>query len=215
MMRTAHGARWAAVLLSVPATPGVPGTAWTDQALEEIVVTASRMHAPLTVVTDPKAPRQPLPAHDGADYLKTVPGFSVIRKGGTDGDPVFRGMAASRVNVLVDGQQLLGGCGMRMDPPTAYVFPEAYDRIVVVKGPQTVLRGPGNSAATVSFERDVRRFEQDGYLANLSALGASFGRTDLVGDLRAGTPAFYGQVTGTWAASDDYEDGAGETVHSE
>jgi len=36
-----------------------------------------------------------------------------------------------------------------------------------------------------------------------------------VGDLRAGTPAFYGQVTGTWAASDDYEDGAGETVHSE
>jgi len=77
----------------------------------------------------------------------------VIRKGGTDGDPVFRGMAASRVNVLVDGEQLLGGCGMRMDPPTAYVFPEAYDRIVVVKGPQTVLRGPGNSAATVSFER--------------------------------------------------------------
>jgi len=215
MMRTAHGARWASVLLSVPATLGVAGTAWADQALEEIVVTASRMYAPLTVVTDPKAPRQPLPAHDGADYLKTIPGFSVIRKGGTDGDPVFRGMAASRVNVLVDGEQLLGGCGMRMDPPTAYVFPEAYDRIVVVKGPQTVLRGPGNSAATVSFERDVQRFEQDGYLANLSALGASFGRTDLVGDLRAGTPAFYGQVTGTWAASDDYEDGAGETVHSE
>ncbi len=214
-MVTPHGARRAAVLLSVPAVLCLAGPARSEPSLDEIVVTASRMHAPLMVITDPKAPRQPLPAHDGADYLKTIPGFSVIRKGGTDGDPVFRGMAASRVNVLIDGEQLLGGCGMRMDPPTAYVFPEAYDRIVVTKGPQTVLRGPGNSAATVSFERDVKRFEEDGYLANASLLGASFGRRDVVGDLRLGTPSFYGQLTGTLASSDDYEDGAGQSVHSE
>jgi len=214
-MSTLRGARRAAVLLSMPAALSLAGPVRSEQPLDEIVVTASRMHAPLMVITDPKAPRQPLPAHDGADYLKTIPGFSVIRKGGTDGDPVFRGMAASRVNVLIDGEQLLGGCGMRMDPPTAYVFPEAYDRIVVTKGPQTVLRGPGNSAATVSFERDVKRFEENGYLGNASLLGASFGRNDLVGDLRAGTPSFYGQLTGTRAASDDYEDGAGQSVHSE
>jgi iron complex outermembrane receptor protein len=182
--------------------------------LEEVVVTAPRMSAPLRVVTDPKQPRQPLPAHDGADYLKAIPGFSVIRKGGTDGDPVFRGMAASRVNVLIDGQQVLGGCGMRMDPPTAYVFPEAYDRIVVVKGPQTVLQGPGNSAATVSFERSVERFSERGANGTGSVLGGSFGRTDLVGDLRAGTPEVYGQLTGTRAESDDYTDGGGEDVHS-
>jgi iron complex outermembrane receptor protein len=213
-MKTSRAARRAGVMLSVPAALCAAGTARSEQALDEVIVTASRMHAPLTVITDPKAPRQPLPAHDGADYLKTIPGFSVIRKGGTDGDPVFRGMAASRVNVLVDGEQLLGGCGMRMDPPTAYVFPEAYDRIVVTKGPQTVLRGPGNSAATVSFERDVRRFERNGYRAQASALGASFGRRDLVGDLRLGTPSAYGQLTGTRATSDDYEDGDGHEVHS-
>ena len=96
-----------------------------DEGLEEIVVTAVHMRKPLEVTTDPSLPRQPLPAHDGADYLKTIPGFNVIRKGGTDGDPMFRGMAASRVNILLDGESLLGGCGMRMDPPTAYVFPEA------------------------------------------------------------------------------------------
>ena len=182
--------------------------------LEEVIVTAPRMTAPLLVVTDPKQPRQPLPAHDGADYLKAIPGFSVIRKGGTDGDPVFRGMAASRVNVLIDGQQVLGGCGMRMDPPTAYVFPEAYDRIVVIKGPQTVLQGPGNSAATVSFERSLERFSETGGDVSGSALGGSFGRTDLVGDLRVGTPDVYGQLTGTRAESDDYADGNGEDVHS-
>jgi len=207
-------ARRARALVSLSATCLLAATADAEAILDEIVVTASRMHAPLTVVTDPKAPRQPLPAHDGADYLKTIPGFSVIRKGGTDGDPVFRGMAASRINILLDGEQALGGCGMRMDPPTAYVFPEAYDRIVVVKGPQTVLHGPGNSAASVSFERDVRRFERREYEVYASALGASAGRNDLVGDLRAGSTSVYGQLTGTRADADDYEDGAGNRVHS-
>ena len=214
-MKTSRGARRAAVITCASALAAYAGAVRAGDPLDEIVVTAARMHAPLLVVTDPHAPRQPLPAHDGADYLKTIPGFSVIRKGGTDGDPVFRGMAASRVNILLDGEQVLGGCGMRMDPPTAYVFPEAYDRIVVVKGPQTVLHGPGNSAAAVSFEREMQRFAQTGYTARASALGASFGRNDLVGDLRTGTPKVYGQLTATRAASDDYDDGAGETVHSE
>lgn len=213
-MKTSRGGPRASVILSVPAALALAGAAHAAPTLDEIIVTASRMHAPLMVVTDPKAPRQPLPAHDGADYLKTIPGFSVIRKGGTDGDPVFRGMAASRVNILIDGEALLGGCGARMDPPTAYVFPEAYDRIVVVKGPQTVLHGPGNSAATVSFEREVARFEETGFTAQGSALGASFGRNDLVGDLRAGTPLVRGQLTATRAESDDYDDGGGASVHS-
>lgn len=195
--------------LSLPAAAG-------DNPLEdEIVVTGARMEQPLVVETDPKLPRQPLPAHDGADYLKTIPGFSVIRKGGTDGDPLFRGMAASRVGMLIDGETILGGCGMRMDPPTAYVFPASYDRIVVVKGPQTVLRGPGNSAATVSFERDPPVFEETGYRGNASATGASFGRSDLAADVAFGAPAWYGRVTGTRAASDDYEDGDGTAVHSD
>ncbi|NMG04981.1 TonB-dependent receptor plug domain-containing protein, partial [Azoarcus taiwanensis] len=77
--------------------------------LSPTVVTASPMAEPLTVVTDPRAPRQPIPAQDGADILKTIPGFSVIRKGGTDGDPVFRGMAGSRLNILLDGEHILGG----------------------------------------------------------------------------------------------------------
>lgn len=182
--------------------------------LGEVVVTAPMMLEPLVVTTDPKAPRQPVPANDGADFLKTIPGFSVIRKGGTDGDPVFRGMAGSRLNILLDGENILGGCGMRMDPPTAYVFPEAYDRITVIKGPQTVLYGPGNSAGTVLFEREVKRFEQPGWKFNGSLMAGSFGRNDQVADVRAGTPNFYFQGTGTRSDSDDYRDGSGTTVHS-
>jgi iron complex outermembrane receptor protein len=211
-VQTASSALWV-LLVSAP-LQAADSPQQAERDLSEVVVTAPRMVEPLVVTTNAKSPRQPLPAHDGADYLKTVPGFSVIRKGGTDGDPVFRGMAASRINVQVDGEQVLGGCGMRMDPPTAYVFPEAYDRIVVVKGPQTVLHGPGNSAASVSFERSVERFAEPGYQVHASSLGASFGRNDLVGDLRAGTPKFYGQLTATRAEADDFSDGEGREVHS-
>jgi len=185
-----------------------------DVSLDEVVVTAPRASDPLTVVTDPKAPRQPVPAHDGADYLKNVPGFSAVRKGGTDGDPVLRGLAGSRLNVLMDGQYILGGCGMRMDPPTAYVFPESYDRITVLKGPQTVRYGGGNIAGTALFERRTRAFEAPGVRGFGGVLVGSFDRHDELLDVTGGSPAGFARVIGTRTSANDYEDGAGNKVHS-
>ncbi|MBP8298376.1 MAG: TonB-dependent copper receptor [Burkholderiales bacterium] len=185
-----------------------------DDSLDAIVVTAPRMKDPLTVVTDPKAPRQPLPAHDGGDYLKSIPGFSLIRKGGADGDPVFRGMAGSRLNILVDGENILGGCNFRMDAPTAYIFPEVYDKLTLVKGPQSVLHGAGNSAGTVMFERVVKPFEVQGTRINASLTAGSFGRHDELADVRVGGPGMYGQATVTNSTSGDFKDGAGRAVHS-
>ena len=182
--------------------------------LDTVVVTAPRMEEPLKVVTDPKAPRQPLPAHDGADFLKTIPGFSVIRKGGTDGDPVLRGFSGSRLGILLDGQEIYGGCGGRMDPPTAYVYPESYDRVTVLKGPQSVLYGAGQSAGVVLFEKDIKRFREAGWKANGSLTFGSFGRNDQMADIRAGNGNFYVQAGATRADSDDYKDGNGDTVHS-
>ena len=185
-----------------------------DDVLDEVVVTAPQSSEPLTVTTDPKKPRQPVPAHDGADYLKTVPGFSVIRKGGTDGDPVLRGMAGSRLNILLDGDQILGGCGGRMDPPTAYVFPAAYDRITVLKGPQTVLYGPGNSAGTVLFERSVDRAAQAGLHGQGSLMLGSYGRHDEMLSATGGTADYYLRADATRSHANDYQDGAGVAVHS-
>ncbi|HCI12975.1 MAG: TonB-dependent copper receptor [Gallionellales bacterium GWA2_60_142] len=182
--------------------------------LDEVVVTAPAMEQPLVVTTDPRKPRQPVPAHDGADYLKTIPGFSVIRKGGTDGDPVLRGMAGSRLNILLDGEHILGGCGNRMDPPTAYVFPSSYDKITVLKGPQTVLHGPGNSAGTVLFEREIKRAEQVGTRFKGALTLGSFGRNDEMLDVSSGSEQVYAQGTLTRSDANDYSDGNGQAVHS-
>jgi iron complex outermembrane receptor protein len=207
-------APWRALILAL--TTALPTVALSEDnpLLDEVIVTAPSVSEPLTIVTDPKSPRQPVPAHDGADYLKNIPGFSAVRKGGTDGDPVLRGLSGSRLNVLMDGQHILGGCGGRMDPPTAYVFPEAYDRITVLKGPQTVLYGGGNLAGTALFERHTRAFEAPGMRVFGGALIGSFNRHDELLDVTGGAPAGFARVIGTRTSANDYEDGDGNKVHS-
>ncbi|MFO6243085.1 TonB-dependent receptor plug domain-containing protein, partial [Pseudomonas aeruginosa] len=105
-----------------------------DHAVElaPSVVTGVAQSSPLTIVTNPKEPRQPVPASDGADYLKTIPGFAVIRNGGSNGDPVLRGMFGSRLNILTNGGMMLGACPNRMDAPTSYISPETYDKLTVI-----------------------------------------------------------------------------------
>lgn len=194
--------------------PGVAAEETPVYSLDEVVVTAPRMRAPLVVELDPKAPQQPVPANDGANFLKNVPGFGMIRKGGTDGDPVLRGQAGSRLNILLDGADFHGGCGMRMDPPTAYVFPESFDRVTAIKGPQTVLHGNGNSAGVVLFERDRKRLAEAGSRLAVDVMAGDRGRLDGLLDGHVGNGRVDLQATLVHAEAGDYEDGAGSRVHS-
>ena len=164
---------------------------------------------------DPRNPTQPIPAQDGAEILKTIPGFSVIRKGGTDGDPVFRGMVGSRLGILVNGENIMGGCGQRMDPPTAYIFPGAYDRLTVIRGPQSVRNGPGYSAGTVLFEQDSRGLDSEQAEWRHQLNLGSFGRNDQLIDATVGDATVDLQLTATRTAADDYRDGSGDRIHSQ
>lgn len=184
------------------------------QLRDEVIVTAPPVDEPLTIVTDPKAARQPVPPADGAGYLKQIPGFSVTRKGGIGGDPLLRGQGGSRLTILLDDTPLSGGCGARMDPPTAYVFPESYDRISVIKGPQTVEYGPGNIAGTVRFERDTPRFDKFEVRGTAIGTYGSVGRNDQMLDATAGMKEGYVRATGTHSGSGDYMDGDGNKVRS-
>ena len=184
------------------------------EELSPTVITAVAPSSPLTIVTNPKEPRQPVPASDGADYLKTIPGFAMVRNGGTNGDPVLRGMFGSRLNILTDGGMMLGACPGRMDAPTSYISPQTYDKLTVIKGPQTVLWGPGASAGTILFDREPERFGELGTRVNASVLAGSNGRFDKLVDAAAGGPLGYVRVIGNTAHSDDYRDGNNDTVAS-
>src|SRR5690606_37029285 len=88
------------------------------------------------------------------------------------------------------------------------------DRVTVIKGPQTVLHGPGHSAGTVLFEREPRRYAAAEWSLDGSLLGGSWGRDDQTIDLRAGNPDVQLALVGHRAHAQDYEDGGGDRVHS-
>ncbi|QBZ83603.1 TonB-dependent receptor [Hydrogenovibrio crunogenus] len=87
------------------------------------------------------------------DVLRQVNGVSAARKGGHGLDPQIRGQQYSQLNILLDGAKIEGGCPNRMDPPTSYSEVSSYDEVVVIRGVNSVLNGPGGSGGTILFNR--------------------------------------------------------------
>lgn len=181
---------------------------------DSVMIVTAPVSSPIEVVTSPKTPRQPVPASDGSDYLKTIPGFSQIRNGGTNGDPVFRGMFGSRLRFLTNNGEMLGACPARMDAPSSYISPESFDLLTLIKGPETVLWGPGNSAGTIRFEREQPLFDKPGIQGTASLLAASNNRRDENADISLGSEDGYVRLTGNKSRSYDYKDGNGNHVPS-
>jgi iron complex outermembrane receptor protein len=185
-----------------------------EKCKEYLVVTGDVMRQPVNVVSDPKKPRLPLPAFEGSGFLKTIPGFSVTRKGGMGGDPSFRGQGGSRLAIVDDGQHVYGACGGRMDPPTNYIYPESYDEITVIKGPQTVKYGPVGSAGTVLFEKNRHSFTERGIIGRASITEGSFERKDSIIEFVAGNADYYVDFDMDSSSSDHYQDGDNNPVQS-
>ncbi|WP_445400856.1 TonB-dependent copper receptor [Zobellella sp. An-6] len=179
-----------------------------------IIVTASPLVSPNLLSLDPQSPVQPIPAADGAGLLKTVPNMSITRKGGMAGDPLFRGLGGSRLAITSDNSYVLGGCGGRMDPPTAYLFPRAYDEVVITKGPQTVTQGPGLVAGSVQFLRHPRYYGEGELNLDAGLTTGSADRLDAFADLDAGNELGYLRLNANHNQADDYRDGDGDRVHS-
>ena len=189
----------------------------TPVVLAPIVVTAQQPNDAngLIVHSDPKQPIQPVPATDGADYLQSIMGFNAIKNGGTNGDVTFRGMFGSRIKILTDGTENLGACPARMDAPTSYIQPESFDKITVIKGPQTVQYANTGSAATVIFEREPEKLSQEKpYRGQASVVVGSYGRLDHNIEAAIGDEHKYARLNANRSIADDYKDGNEQSVHS-
>ncbi|MDD2945836.1 MAG: TonB-dependent copper receptor [Acinetobacter sp.] len=209
-----------AAAISLACFSSVVFAAEADSAhiLAPIVVTAQQgndAHG-LIVHADPKQPIQPIPAVDGAAYLQSIVGFNQIKNGGANGDVTFRGMFGSRIKILTDGTENLGACPSRMDNPASYVSPESYDKITVIKGPQTVQYAHTGSAATVIFEREPEQLTSaKPYRGQASVMLGSYGRLDQNVEAAVGDETKYVRLNANRSIADSYQDGAGNTVPSD
>ncbi len=153
---------------------------------------------------------------DGADFLRQVNGVSISRFGGRGLEPIIRGQSQTRLNVLLDGAYVHGGCPNRMDPPASWAALETYERVIVLKGVQSVIYGGGGSGGTVLFERDTRALAEDkGVHGRISALTTDNGITyDVLGDVVAANDTGYLRAFAEQKSADNYEDGDGNEVRS-
>ena len=153
---------------------------------------------------------------ESADILRDIPGVSGSRMGGHGTDPSIRGLNQNRINVLLDGAYVHGGCPNRMDPPTSYAPVGAYEQITVIKGMQTLEYGGGGPGGTILFERETARFTAEesmrghveaGYRSNHDAWEAG-------GDVATGNENGFVRFIGSHTDADSYEDGNGNEVRS-
>ncbi len=157
-----------------------------------------------------------IPYGDAAEVLRSVSGIALGRMGGHGLEPHLRGMADTNINVLLDGAYVHNACPSRMDPPTSFGAVDSFDRVVVLKGLQTVRYGGGGSAGTILYQRETPRFEPEEHwrLSLGSAFASHTESPDLTLDATIGTPSFYLRTIGAQRDVHNYKDGGGNEVRS-
>jgi iron complex outermembrane recepter protein len=154
----------------------------------DLRLTIAAMTEGITVLSSPapdsvEAPRiRESGARDVGQALGAMPGLWSLRKGGIATDVVLRGLQSRDLNVLVDGDRVLGACPNHMDPPPFHVDFAEVERIEVSKGPFDV-RNPGSLGGVVNV---VTRDPGPGLHASPSVSLGSFGYLDPAGTVSWG-----------------------------
>ncbi|MCR8696256.1 MULTISPECIES: TonB-dependent receptor domain-containing protein [Campylobacter] len=151
---------------------------------------------------------------DLAKSLLDISGFNMVRKGGGGSEVSYRSGLSARLPIYIDGSEIQGGCGGRMDTAITYIEPQNYRSIKIIKGPQDVRYGALVNGGLV-FDRGIIRLDNASYGADISMLAGSFNQKELSGEAIGGNELGSIQINGGIYQSDNYKDGDGNIVHSE
>ena len=189
-------------------------TTWADE-LDSIIVQDTLDINPNA--SEPESYNRVSPtSSDGGDFLTQINGVSMSRFGGRGIEPIVRGQSQTRLNILLDGAYIHGGCPNRMDPPASWAALETYESVTVLKGVQTLAYGSGGSGGTVLFERDTRDLAQEkGVHGRASITGSDNAiQHDILADVVAAGEKGYLRGIGELKKAQNYEDGDGREVRS-
>lgn len=181
--------------------------------LSPVYITADKNKLYDTSSTDFSGKDKVLNSGDLAKSLLNLPGFSMARKGGGGSEILFRSQGASRVPVYLNGGLISGGCGGRMDSGATYIFPENYDKITILKGPQDVRFGALITGG-VLFDRKLTRLDKLSAKADTSVLYGSFKQIEFSANALAGNEFGSLQAFVSRYQSGDYKNADKELVHS-
>ncbi len=143
-MNDRTGARAACLILVVAAASAQ--AADPDTALNEVIVTATRVREPADKALEPvividRATLENSLAVDVGDLLRYHAGLDIGRSGGP-GQPLslfIRGANSDQSIVMIDGVRI--NSGTQVLAPLMNLAPELFDRIEIVKGPRSAIYG--------------------------------------------------------------------------
>ena len=183
--------------------------------LPKTTIKASFIRNPLDSTTSKTFSLNSSPLYSGnlAQSLLNITGFTTATKGGGGSEAIFRSNVASRLPIYLDGGSLNGACGGRMDTTLTYIFPENYNEITILKGPQDVRYG-ALIGGGVLFDKHILRLDEEVFKANINALYGSYNRLDMNAQGLVGNKYGSLQVIASSYSSDDYKAANNETIRS-
>ena len=194
----------------------LPAMAEDENNKAKIRVEAASPVDPVSAVTEGNEDSRPI-ASDGGEVLTSVPGVSGSRLGGHGLEPFIRGQSQNRVNVLLDGGNVYGGCPNRMDPPSAYAAATSYDKITVIKDPtEGIVYGAGATGGTVLYEREAPGFTESGQSKGKAGAGyrTNGNVKSVFADYAMGGPKSYVRLLADHQDAGNYVDGNGTEIRS-
>lgn len=172
-----------------------------------------RVVAPLEAVAPVAAEAVEPDRVAGADLvasLRETPQVSVIRRGGTNFEPVVQGLRETQLAMVVDGTRTFAAGPARMDSELSHVDPGSIDTVEVVTGPYALEEGAGAMAAIIVKSSEIplpSEWRVNGRLG----LGWRSNGNGRLGQARvhAGNAAFGLDLRASGDLLDDYRAGSG------
>lgn len=185
--------------------------------LDEVTVSAPLPTSP-TVNIYTKEGSVSRPHTDGADYLQSIPGITAGRSGGHGLEPNIRGQSQNQLNIIADNAFLFGACPNRLDPSSSYLNIDSYDEIVVTKGYQSVLNGPGATGGSIILKRKspIPATQEKLYTTGSASGGYdSNGKTWFSNlNFSGGNQKVYARARTSFKEANNYKDGNNNEVRS-
>ena len=178
-----------------------------DPALEEIVVTSSRIPMPLrevgtsiSVVTQQQI--EQLGFTSLYDVLRTQPGVSVTNTGGTGSAAALRirGEEGYRTLVLLDGIDISDTSGPQVSPRFEQLLSSGVQRVEILRGPQGLMYG-ADAGGVVNITTTA---PAKGFGGELNAEGGRYGSQQLAGNVGGGNETVDFNLSGTDFQTDGF-----------
>ncbi len=110
------------------------------------------------------------PSTDLVENLRETPGVNILRRGGTNFEPVVEGLRETQVAMVVDGTRTFAAGPARMDSELSHVEPGQVADVEIITGPYALTKAAGAFGAILVKSPETPRYS-DWRMGGVTSLG--------------------------------------------